>query len=148
MLGFRVGGKIAARLVDAGAQVKAGQPLARLDPSDARLTAAQAEASRALAAADLQRSRDLKAQNFISQAALDSRDTAAKAAEAQAQLAQNQAAYTTLVADAAGVIAAVLAEPGQVVAPGQGVFRLARDGAREVAINIPESRLDTCSLPI
>jgi RND family efflux transporter MFP subunit len=140
-LGFRVGGKLATRLVDAGAQVKAGQSLARLDPSDARLTAAQAEATRTLAAADLQRSRDLKAQNFISQAALDSRTTAAKAADAQAQLAQNQAAYMTLTADAAGVIAAVLAEPGQVVAAGQGVFRLARDGAREVAINIPESRL-------
>jgi RND family efflux transporter MFP subunit len=45
------------------------------------------------------------------------------------------------VADAAGVVTAVLAEPGQVVAAGQGIFRVARDGAREVAFNIPESRL-------
>ena len=140
-LGFRVGGKLAERLVDAGARVQAGQPLARLDPADAQLTVAQAEANRALAAAELQRSRELKAQNFISQAALDARDTTAKAAAAQAQLAKNQAAYTTLVADAAGVIAAVLAEPGQVVTAGQGVFRIARDGEREVAVNIPESRL-------
>ena len=139
--GFRVGGKIVERLVDAGARVRAGQPLARLDPTDARLTAAQAEASRALAAADLKRSQDLKARNFISQAGLDARETAAKAAEAQAQLAQNQAAYTTLTADAAGVVAAVLAEPGQVVAPGQAVFRLARDGEREVSIAIPEGRV-------
>jgi RND family efflux transporter MFP subunit len=140
-VGFRVGGKLAERLVDAGARVKAGQPLARLDPADAQLTAAQAEANRSLASAELQRSRELKVKNFISQAALDAKDTAAKAAEAQAQLAKNQAAYTTLVADAAGVIAAVLAEPGQVVAAGQGVFRIARDGEREVAVNIPESRL-------
>jgi len=139
--GFRVGGKIVERLVDAGARVKAGQPLARLDPSDARLTATQAEANRALAAADLQRTQDLREKNFISQAALDAKQTAAKAAEAQAGLAKNQATYTTLSADAAGVVAAVLAEPGQVVAAGQGVFRLARDGEREVAISIPESRV-------
>lgn len=140
-LGFRVGGKIVERLVDAGARVRAGQPLARLDPGDAQLTAAQAEANRSLAAADLKRTQDLKAKNFISQAALDAKDTAARAADAQARLAQNQAAYTTLVADAAGVVTAVLAEPGQVVAAGQGIFRVARDGAREVAFNIPESRL-------
>ncbi|MBA3033940.1 MAG: efflux RND transporter periplasmic adaptor subunit [Gammaproteobacteria bacterium] len=140
-LGFRVGGKLAERLVDAGARVKAGQPLARLDPADAQLTFAQAEANRALAAAELQRSRELQTKNFISQAALDAKVTTAKAAAAQAQLAKNQAAYTTLVADAAGVVAAVLAEPGQVVAAGQGVFRIARDGEREVAVNIPESRI-------
>jgi RND family efflux transporter MFP subunit len=140
-LGFRVGGKIVERLVDAGARVKPGQALARLDPADAQLAATQAEANRALAAAELKRTQDLRAKNFVSQAALDARETAAKAAEAQAALARNQAAYTTLVADAAGVIAAVMAEPGQVVSAGQGVVRLARDGEREVAISIPESRV-------
>lgn len=140
-LGFRVGGKVVERLVDAGAQVKAGQVLARLDSSDAQLSAAQAEANRSLAAADLKRTQDLKSKNFISQAALDAKDTASRAAEAQAQLAKNQAAYTSLVADAAGVVVAVLAEPGQVIAAGQGVFRVARTGEREVAINIPESRV-------
>jgi len=139
-LGFRVGGKLVQRLVDVGAYVKAGQPLARLDPADARLAAAQAEANRALAAAELQRTQDLKARNFISQAALDAKDTAAKAAAAQARLAENQTSYTTLTADASGVVVAVLAEPGQVVAPGQAVFRVAQDGEREVAVNIPENR--------
>ena len=139
--GFRVGGKIVERLVDAGAHVRAGQALARLDPADARLTQLQAEANHSLAVAELKRTQDLKAKNFISQAALDAKETTAKAAEAQAQLATNQSSYTTLAADAAGVVVAVLAEPGQVVAAGQGVFRLARDGEREVAINIPESRI-------
>lgn len=140
-LAFRLGGKIVERLVDAGARVKAGQALARLDPADARLAAAQAEANRSFAVSELKRTQDLRAKNFVSQAALDARETAAKAAEAQAGLALNQAAYTTLAADAAGVVAAVLAEPGQVVGAGQAVFRLARDGAREVAIAVPEARL-------
>lgn len=143
VLGFRIGGKMTGRLVDVGARVKPGQPLARLDPADARLAASQAEANAALAAADLKRGQELRAKNFLSEAALDARQTAARAAEAQAQLARNQAAYTTLVADAAGVVGAVLAESGQVVAAGQGVFRIARDGEREVAIALPEAALSS-----
>lgn len=140
-LGFRVGGKITARLVDAGARVKAGQPLARLDAADAALQAAQAEANRALAEADARRFRDLRARNFVSQAALDAKETALKAADAQAGLARNQSAYTTLTADHDGVVAAVLAEPGQVVTSGQPVLRVARDGEREVAIALPEGEV-------
>ena len=145
-LGFRVPGKLIERLVDAGAVVTAGQPLARLDATDAALQAVQAEAQRALAAADALRFRDLRAKNFVSQSALDARETALKAADAQAALASNQAGYTTLKADRAGVIGQVLAEPGQVVAAGQAVFRLAPDGAREVAIMIPESELSSFKL--
>jgi RND family efflux transporter MFP subunit len=115
--------------------------LARLDSTDTQLQAAQAEAQRALAEADLKRFAELKAKNFISTSALDARDTAFKAAEAQARLAKNQAGYTTLVADKAGVIGQVLVEPGQVVTAGQAVLRMAPDGAREVAIAVPESEI-------
>jgi RND family efflux transporter MFP subunit len=140
-LGFRIAGKIVERRADVGQSVKPGQVLARLDPADAALQATQAEAQRSLAAADLARTRDLRAKNFISAAALDARETTFKAAEAQAQLAKNQAAYTTLVADRAGVIGQVLAEPGQVVSAGQAVFRMAPDGEREIAIAIPEGEV-------
>lgn len=141
VMGFRIGGKLVERAVDAGAQVGKGQVLARLDPADQQLAIAQTEASRALAAAELKRTQELRAKNFVSAAALDAKESAAKAAEAQASLARNQAGYATLVADAPGVVAAVLAEPGQVLGAGQGVVRLARDGEREVAIAIPESRV-------
>lgn len=140
-LGFRIAGKIIERRADVGMAVKAGQVLARLDPTDAGLQAAQAEAQRALAAAELTRYRDLKARNFISASALDARETAFNAAAAQAALAKNQAGYTNLVADHAGVIGLVLAEPGQVVTVGQPVFRMAPDGDREIAIALPESEV-------
>src|SRR4249919_3770811 len=52
-LAFRVGGKIARRLVDAGARVKAGQPLAELDASDLQLQLESARAQVASAQADL-----------------------------------------------------------------------------------------------
>jgi RND family efflux transporter MFP subunit len=138
-LGFRIPGKITARLVDAGSVVRAGQPLARLDPADTALQVAQANAQLTLARADAQRYRELRAKNFVSQAALDAKETALQAAQAQDGLARNQEAYTTLVADRAGVIGAVLAEPGQVVAVAQPVFMLAPDGEREVAISLPEA---------
>ena len=144
--GFRVGGKIIARLVDAGASVKAGQALAKLDPSDAVLQSTQAEAQRTLADAEAKRYRDLRARNFISQSALDAKETTLQAAAAQAGLARNQANYTTLFADQAGVVAEVLAEPGQVVATGQGVLRMARDGERDVLIQLPESAIGTLKI--
>ena len=138
-LAFRIPGKLTMRLADVGSSVSKGQALARLDPSDASLQVTQAETQRAMAAADAARYRDLRSKNFVSQAALDARETALAGSEAQAGLARNQATYTTLFADRSGVIAQAMAEPGQVVAAGQPVFRLAPDGEREIAISLPET---------
>ncbi len=140
ILGFRIGGKIIERLVDAGAQVRKGQVLAKLDSSDTGLQESAASAQLQLAQDELKRYRELRAQGFVSQSALDAKETALKAAEAQAGLARNQAAYTTLLADRDGVISATYAEVGQVISAGQPVVRIAQNGEREVAIAIPESR--------
>lgn len=154
-LAFRVGGKIVERLVDAGMTVSPGQPLARLDPADLQLArqsaAAQeaaAESEFATASAERQRYADLLARRFVSQAAFDAKENAfrnARArleqARAQGRISANQAAYGTLAADHGGVVTAVLADAGQVVAAGQPVFRLARPEEKEVALAIPESRL-------
>lgn len=140
-LGFRIPGKIAARLVDAGAKVKAGDVLARLDPADTALSAAAADAQLDLAAADLRRYRELRDRNFVSQAALDAKETGFKAARAQGDLARNQSSYTVLRADQAGVVELVAAEVGQVVAAGQTVMRVVRTDTLEVAVVIPETRM-------
>ena len=140
-LAFRIPGKISARLVDTGALVKAGQELARLDPADSALSEAAATAQLELATAELQRTRDLLARKFVSQAALEAKETAFKAARANADLARNQSAYTVLRADQAGVVGLISAEVGQVVAAGQVVMRLARADTLEVAISIPEGRM-------
>ena len=140
-LAFRIGGKIAARLVDVGASVKSGDVLARLDPADSALSAGAANAQLDLASADLARYRELRSKNFVSQAALDAKETSFKSAKAQAELARNQRDYTVLRADHAGVVEAVAAEVGQVVGAGQTVVRVAHTDALEVAVAIPESRL-------
>ena len=56
-------------------------------------------------------------------------------------LARNQLAYAELKADADGVITATLAEPGQVVAIGQAVARLAHRGEKEAVVALPETWL-------
>ena len=141
-LGFRLGGKLVERRVDVGAAVKKGQVLARLDAQDASLNAAQAEAGRALAEAEAKRYRELREKNFVSQAVLDAKETALKTAAAQAGVARNQAGYTTLVADRDGVVTAVEAEAGQVVAAGQTVLRVAEGNEKEIVIAVPEGDVE------
>ena len=152
-LAFRVGGKVARRLVDVGDRVAAGQVLAELDPQDLRLSrdAAQAqltaaEADARLAAAEFERIEVMFQRQLVSRSLFDARKSALEAAnsrvaQARAQLdvAGNQAAYGVLRANAAGVIAVRNIEAGQVVAPGQTAFGLAEDGEREVAIALPEA---------
>lgn len=140
-LGFRIPGKISARLVDAGALVKPGDVLAKLDPADTALSAASADAQLALADAEAKRYRELRTKNFVSQAALDGKETAFKAALAQANLAHNQSAYTVLKAEQAGIVGVVSGEVGQVVSAGQVVFRVSRPDTLEVAVSIPEVRM-------
>ena len=151
-LGFRVGGKVLVRQVEAGQRVKAGQVLAEIDPQDYALAAQAAQAQvvgarsqRDLAAADFKRYEALLAQNFISAAELERRSAVLKAAQAvldqalaQAQTLGNQTSYAKLTAPAAGVITGVEAEPGQVVSAGQAVVRLAQEGPRDAVFAVPE----------
>lgn len=154
-LGFRVAGKLVRRPVELGQTVKAGQVLAQLDPQDyklateaARAQVAAAATNRDLAAADFKRFKELRDQNFISGAELERRETTLKAAQAQLDQAQaqlnsqgNQASYTTLVADMAGVVTAINAEPGQVVSAGAPVVQIAQDGPRDVVFSVPEDKV-------
>jgi RND family efflux transporter MFP subunit len=143
VLGFRIGGKLVERLVDAGALVRKGQVLARLDAADTGLQESAATAQFRLAEDELKRFRELRAQGFVSQSALDAKETALKSAAAQAGLARNQAAYTSLMSDRDGIVSATLAEVGQVVSAGQSVVRVAQQGEREVTFSIPESRFSS-----
>jgi len=97
-LGFRIGGKLVERLVDVGAEVAAGTPLALLDAQDVRLALASAQAAAAAAESDLAlartefaRARELQARNFVSSSLLDARRTALQAAEARLRQARAQA---------------------------------------------------------
>jgi len=155
-LGFRVGGKISARKVDVGSVVTRGTVLMQLDPQDLRLGQAQAQAAlRAaettseLAQAELKRYQGLRAQNFVSQAVLDEKVAAARSSQATVESSRaalreqsNQAGYATLVSDTDGVVTAIDAEVGQVVAAGTPVVRVARTDEKEVVIGVPEDQVE------
>jgi multidrug efflux system membrane fusion protein len=155
-LGFRVGGKISARKVDVGTSVKRGTLLMQLDPQDLRLGQAQAQASlRAaqtnadLARAELKRYQDLRSQNFVSQAVLDQKIAASHSSQANVEAARaqlreqaNQTGYASLESDTNGVVTAIDAEVGQVVAAGAPVVRVARTDEKEVVIGVPEDQVD------
>jgi RND family efflux transporter MFP subunit len=152
-LGFRVPGKVLERLVDTGQTVKRGQPLMRIDQTDLRLAMRAHEeaviAARARArqtADDEVRYRNLVSLRAVSASEYDQAKAAAasaradlNAAEARADVARNETSYALLLADADGVVLETLAEPGQVVAAGQVVVRLAHAGQREAIIELPET---------
>ena len=154
-LAFRVSGKLLSREVHLGSRVKQGQVLAHLDPADLQLSATASQAQVAsvkadyiYAKAELDRYKQLLNQKFVSAAAYEVKKNAydaalakLNAAKAQAAVSMNQANYTTLVADFDGVITAVNVDPGQVVAAGQPIMKLARTEALDAVINVAENQI-------
>lgn len=155
-LGFRIGGKVARRLVEVGAEVAPGQILATLDDGDLRLQREQAwaevEAAKSAqrqAEAEEKRVSDLRNRGWSTESTFDRQRAAADEAQGRVrralralELAENALSYAALRADAAGVVTAALIEPGQVVAAGQTAIRLARLDEREAAVAIPETVLE------
>lgn len=151
-IAFEVSGRITARAVDAGQRVDAGQLLFQLDPRDldADLRAALAEQAAAdtaleIASEDHRRNGELLARKFISEQVLERSALALReartrldAARARTHQAQNRLGYATLKAAEAGVLMEVSGDPGQVVAAGQPLAVLARDGEREIEVYLPE----------
>src|SRR5262245_61607697 len=152
-LGFRVAGKIVTRIVNVGDRVRAGDIVARLDPQDLKLQTESAEAELAAAksnltqaTADAERYTSLKARGYAAIAdydrkiwAKDEADGRLERARRSLDMARNQLAYAELKADSDGVITATPAEPGQVVAIGQAVARLAHRGEKEAVVALPET---------
>lgn len=151
-LSFRTGGKVLKRLVNVGDRVTRGQPLAELDGADydlatgianaqykaAIIDATQADSDQgrfgrlagegAMGTADLERQKSRA----------DASKTRVEQARQQLELAKNRNSYATLVAPYDGVVTAMRMEVGQVVSEGQSVLSLAKDGEREVVVELPE----------
>jgi RND family efflux transporter MFP subunit len=154
---FRVGGKVVQRKVDVGQKVRAGDVLAVLDDTDYRL--AEELARQQLAAAvtqarqaesDRVRLNALKEDGSVSESDEERAQSAARTAQATAEaqarsleLARNRLKYTVLRASRSGVVTAVRAEAGQVVAEGQPVVVIANEGEPEIVADVPEDHLQS-----
>jgi len=148
---FRIGGRLLERSVGIGDTIRPGQPLARLDSQNeetsllaarAQLTGARAQQNEAQSM--YARMRDLVAEKAVSQAQYENAQTMAKAAQSQAESAASQVTLaetrvndTRLVANVGGVVTAQGAEPGEVVAPGQMIVQVAREGGRDAVFDVP-----------
>lgn len=152
---FRVGGRIEKRLVDVGDHVQEGQVLAVLDDKDLRyaMESAQAElraanSNKEQAFTDERRYSKLLSGQVVSQSEYDLKHLSADEAKGRQEradrslkLAMSKLGYATLRSSTDGVVTKVSAEAGQVVAEGQSVVTLARKGALEVLVDIPEKRI-------
>ena len=151
----QISGRIVEVLFDVGDTVKKGQVLVRIDESEARQALAGSEALVAQARANLQnarlqfeRSRQLLAQKFISQAAVDKAQTDFKAAEAQLAVAlagAGQAAttkgFTAVMAPYSGVVAARHIELGEMASPGKALLTGFDPKDLRVVASIPQYKL-------
>jgi RND family efflux transporter MFP subunit len=152
-LSFRVSGRVTERLVDVGAHVKAGDVLARLDPTEqkadlvgSQAAVASAEAQLRLATATFERQRTLMASGFTTRGSFDQAQEGLRTAEgsldnakAQLEIATDALTYTELRASAAGIITARNIEVGQVAQSAQSAYTLAEDGARDAVFDVYES---------
>jgi RND family efflux transporter MFP subunit len=153
-LAAQVPGNVLALLVKAGDRVRAGQPVVRIDERDLQAALTRGDAGVAQAEAELrnariaaQRTRELRAQNFVSQAALDTAETQLKAAEAGAKQAEAARSQASLARSFAGVTApfdaVVLAthvEPGDLASPGRPLATLYVPGRMRATVQLPASR--------
>lgn len=159
-LGFRVLGRVISRSVEVGDSVSQGQQIAQLDSAEQELALRTAEANVAAAQAQLenlivieQRQQTLLSQNNVSAAVFESAQQSRRAgesflAQAEAQLtrAQEQFDNTTLRAESAGLVTAVLVEPGQTIAIGQAVATMVQPDIREAVIAVIESEARTLGI--
>lgn len=150
-LSFRIGGRLAERLVGVGATVAEGEVVARLDPENelndlraARAALTAAEGALRKAENQHQRQEHLLARNVTSQADFEAAEQGRVAARAQVEAAQARVrtaqdivAFTTLKADAPGIVTRVGAEPAEIVAAGRMIVQLARRDGRDAVFELP-----------
>ncbi|MFN7482039.1 MAG: efflux RND transporter periplasmic adaptor subunit [Betaproteobacteria bacterium] len=156
VIAAQVSGVLRQLAVKAGDRVKAGQLLARVDERElaAGLAAgdagvAQTQAALAQARQNAQRTRELRAQGFVSVAALDTAQAqldAAEAALAAAQAGRQQAAvargFTSITAPFDGVVRATHAEAGELAAPGRPLLTLYAPQRLRASVMLPLSRAE------
>jgi RND family efflux transporter MFP subunit len=155
-LSFRIGGRMVQRAINVGDAVKAGQLIARLDPTDEENALRAAEANLAAANGQLsearlnyERQRHLYERQIAARVAFERAEqvfttaqAAADAAQAQVGIAMRRLDDTQLLADAPGVVTATGAESGEVVQPGRMIVQIARDDGKDAVFNVPAAIMD------
>lgn len=138
-LSFKTGGVIAAIEVEQGERVRRGQPLAALAQQEVAAAVAQARALADKAERDLERGQALYADEVATREQLDDLTTARDVARAARRAAEFNARFSRIEAPADGIVLRRLAEPDELVAPGQPVIVLGdTSGGWVVSASLPD----------
>jgi RND family efflux transporter MFP subunit len=151
----QIAGRIVELRFDIGDYVKKGDVIVRIDErSAARALEAseaqvlEAQAALANARANYERSRQLLAQKFISQAALDQAEAAYKSAQARvsalvagAGAAATERSFATVVAPYSGVVSARHVELGEMATPGRPLMTGFDPSTLRVVATVPQAQV-------
>ena len=151
----QIAGRIVELRFDVGDFVKKGEVIARIDERAATQALAaseaqvrQAEAALRNARAEFERSKQLVAQKFLSQAALDRAEAEYKAAQARvtallagAGQAQTERSFATIVAPYSGLVSARHVELGEMATPGKPLMTGFDPGTLRVTATVPQAQV-------
>jgi RND family efflux transporter MFP subunit len=137
----QVAGRILDVRVDAGQRVKLGELLMRIDAREAAGSDAAAKATLAQARAAYERTKNLHAQKFVSQAALDQAEAAWKAAEGAASSSGAGVSHGTVTAPISGIVAQRHVEAGEMATPGKPLITVFDPKGMRVIASLPQYKL-------
>jgi RND family efflux transporter MFP subunit len=137
-VGPAVRARITAVLVEEGARVAAGQPMAQLDDREARHRVEEAEARANFAQEELARVRALVARDVASRAALDRAEAEARAVRAVAEAAQRRLDDYIVRAPTAGLVLRRDAEVGEVVDTPAALFWIGEPKPLRITAEVDE----------
>lgn len=140
-IGAQVAGRVLEVRADAGQRVSKGDLLMRIDAREAGEAARAADAQYNVAKLNYERHQQLKAQKFVSQAALDKAKADFDAAAANRGAAGASQSHATIVAPMAGIVARRHAEAGDMAMPGTPLFTIYQPGSLRVTASVPQYRL-------
>ena len=133
-----VSGRVAQINFADGQRVRRGQLLVQLDDTLQRAQLQQAEAQAAIARTNLQRSRELLGQGFVSQSAVDQNQAALLVAEAQVALASAQVARMKMLAPFDATAGIKLINLGDYLKDGADIVNLEDMSSMSVDFRLPE----------
>lgn len=128
---------------DVGQQVRAGQPLVRIDRDRAVLQVAQADADVRKLEANYRRSAQLLDQKMVSINDVDQLRYNLENARAQLRMAKLELSYGTVTAPISGVVSARNIKLGNLVQINTPIFTIVDTSRLEATLNAPEREIET-----
>jgi RND family efflux transporter MFP subunit len=137
----QVQGRVVDVRADAGARVKQGEILMRIDAREATESAAAAQAQLVQAKAHYDRTKNLVAQKFMSPSALDQAEAAYKAAQAAASASGATVSHALVTSPLAGIVSQRHTELGELAAPGKQLVTVFDPKGMRVIASVPQFKL-------